>query len=276
MRRDNSLKNAGRILFGCVFFLSFANKQEIVVTNDIVYGEAVNDKGVHQTLLMDSYYANCTDDNKVGTKKPAIVFVHGGGFRGGDKQQTMYIRMCQSFAEAGYVAFSVNYRLSSQGKITLSVLDRAVCDVLTAFRWIVAHSDDYDIDTTKMLIAGDSAGGGIVVNTAYSDEGRKMIVGCINLWGGLPFSPSDPEADRYGHPVNYYPIPSDTPPMCIFHSKGDDIIPVSTSINLANELKSKGIRHELHLLESTNHYPEYLADHFIPIMIAFANTLISL
>jgi acetyl esterase/lipase len=125
-----------------------------------------------------------------------------------------------------------------------------------------------------MFIAGDSAGGGIVVNTAYSDEGKAMIAGCINLWGGLPFSPTEPEADQYGQPVNYYPITADTPPTCIFHSTGDDIIPVSTSINLAHELKSKGIVHELHLLDSNDHYPENLADQFIPVMMTFTGKII--
>jgi len=255
-----------------IFHFSFfiLSAQEVVVKNNIAYGEAVNDKQVNQTLLMDIYRT----DNSPGMKKPAIIFVHGGGFRGGDKQQDMYIKMCRTFAQAGYVSFSVNYRLSSQGKITLPVLENTLSDVLTAFRWILSHNDEYGIDPTKMLIAGDSAGGGIVVNVAYSDEGRKMIAGCINLWGGLPFSPTDPDADRYGHPVNYYPIPADAPPTCIFHSKGDEVIPVSTSINLTNELKTKGIAHEIHILDSPDHYPENLSDQFIPVMIAFANHIV--
>jgi len=243
---------------------------DLSIKNNIVYGEAMNDRQVMQPLLMDMYAI----DNIPAKKKPAIVFVHGGGFRGGDKQQAMYIKMCQAFANAGYVAFSVNYRLSSFGKITLPVLNNAQSDVLITFRWILAHSDEYGIDPKKMLIAGDSAGGGIVVNTAYCDEGKAMIAGCINLWGGLPFSPNEPEIDKYGQPVNYYPIETNVPPTCIFHSKGDDIIPVSTSINLANELKAKGIIHELHLLDSDSHFPENLADQFIPVMIAFANKII--
>jgi acetyl esterase/lipase len=244
---------------------------DIPVINNIVYGEAVNDKNINQTLLMDMYRTERTP----ATKKPTIIFVHGGGFRGGDKQQAMYIKMCRAFAEAGYVAFSVNYRLSTYGKITLPVLNNARSDVLTAFRWIRAHSDEYGIDPEKMLIAGDSAGGGIVVNTAYCDEGKAMIAGCIDLWGGLPFSHSEPEIDKYGQPVHYDPITANVPPTCIFHSKGDDIVPVSSSINLAYELKEKGIVHELHLLESADHYPENMADEFIPVMIAFANQIIS-
>ena len=177
-------------------------KGDVLVKKNIAYGNALNDKNVNQTLLMDIYRT----DDLPEKKKPAIIFVHGGGFSGGDKQQSMYIKMCREFAKAGYVSFSVNYRLSSHGKITFPILENARCDALAAFRWILAHSDEYGIDPSKMLIAGDSAGGGIVVNTAYSDEGRSMIAGCINLWGGLPFSQSEPEADRYGYPVNYYPF----------------------------------------------------------------------
>ena len=260
-----------KIIFAGVYLFSVSccDVREVNVKSDIKYGEAVNDKDILQPLLMDMYYTG----ELSGKKRPAIIFVHGGGFRTGDKQQAMYIKMCRAFAEAGYISFSVNYRVSTHGKITLPVLNNTLNDVLLAFRWILEHSDEYGVDPAKMLIAGDSAGGGIVVNMAYSNEGRELIAGCIDLWGGLPFSHSEPDVDRYGQPVNYNPIPSGVPPTCIFHSKGDDIIPVATSINLANELKEKGIVHEIHLLNSADHYPENMADQFIPVMIAFANKI---
>jgi len=257
--------------FVFVFLMICRIQPEVHVKNNIRYGEAVNDKNILQPLLMDMYFMG----GRPKKKSPVAVFVHGGGFRAGDKQQAMYIKICREFAKAGYVTFSINYRLNTQGKVTFPTLDNAVSDVLTAFRWIQAHSNKYGIDPAKMIIVGDSAGGGIVVNTAYSDEGREMIAACIDLWGGLPFSQSAPDVDRYGQPVNYLPIKTGAPPTCIFHSNGDTVIPVSTSLTLANELKAKGVDHEIHIIDSANHYPEYMADQFIPIMITFANRIVN-
>ena len=267
-----------KIIFTLIFTLAgiyFAiattdNNINVRVHYNIVFGEAINDRNISQPLRMDIYLT----DSLPKVKRPVAVFVHGGGFKAGDKQQDMYIRMCREFAEEGYVSLAVNYRLTRQEKVTLPVLNNAVDDVLSAIRWIRTHHDEYAIDTTKVIIIGDSAGGGIVVNTAYSDEGRQLIACCIDLWGGLPFSQNEPDINQYGQPVNYNPIQSDAPPTCIFHSDGDAVIPVSTSLNLADELKTKGITHEIHILDSPDHYPEYLADQFIPLMIDFANRII--
>ena len=259
-------------VFTFVYLLSasFVSIQEVNIKNDIQYGEAVNDKHITQPLLMDLYFIGQLPKQK----SPAIIFVHGGGFKTGDKQQDMYIKMCRKFAKVGYVSFSINYRLSTQEKITLPILDNAVNDVLTAIKWIQVHCDEYGIDSKKMIVVGDSAGGGIVVNAAYSDEGKKWIAACIDLWGGLPFSQNEPDINKYGQPVNYHPVQTDIPPTCIFHSREDDIIPVSTSLNLSDELKSKGIEHEIHILDSADHYPENMAKQFIPIMIDFVGRIV--
>ena len=246
---------------------------EVKVESDIQFGVAVNDRNIEQALLMDMYYSEGSNSNY---KKPVVVLVHGGGFTGGDKKQSLYIKMAERFAKAGYVSFSVNYRLHSQGKIDITVLDNAVSDLFSAIRWILMHSEEYGIDPDKIIIAGDSAGGAIVINAAYSDSGKNLIKGCINLWGGLCFNRLNEYANQWGEPVNYYPIAPDIPPTCIVHGDKDQIVPFRTSENLADELKRLGVYYEFHVFQGAPHYPERMAYKFIPIMIKFSNKILKL
>ncbi|MCL1932748.1 MAG: alpha/beta hydrolase fold domain-containing protein [Candidatus Azobacteroides sp.] len=248
----------------------FLNQSEVKVENDIRYGEAVNDRNINQALLMDRYYL---EENNSKEKKPAVILVHGGGFNLGDKKQELYVKMAEAFVSAGYVSFSVNYRLNSTGKINVNDLDNAVSDLLSAVYWIQTHSDEYGINPDKIIIAGDSAGGGIVINTAYSDSGKTRISGCIDLWGGLCFNRLNKDANQWGEPVNYYPIKKDVPPTCIIHGDKDEVVPFRTSEDLADELARSGVYHELHILKGALHYPEAMADEFIPIMINFADKI---
>jgi acetyl esterase/lipase len=85
---------------------------------------------------------------------PAIVFVHGGGWRTGvrDNFAPMAIRM----AERGYAAATVSYRLSPQARYPA-----AIHDVKAAVRWVRAHAGAYAIDPGRIAVAGGSAGGQI-------------------------------------------------------------------------------------------------------------------
>ena len=75
---------------------------------DIEYGEAYNNKtNEYQKLKLDAYFPPESDQRDV---RPAVVFMHGGGFSSGDKMSGS--KFAQELARRGYVAFSVNYRLT--------------------------------------------------------------------------------------------------------------------------------------------------------------------
>lgn len=259
----------------CLFFwsdnpLATTLKEDLKVVKDICYGESVNDRNIIQPLLMDMY----KKPENVKLLKPVIILVHGGGFNLGDKQQDLYIKMARTFAAEGYVSFSINYRLTTHKCVDLSVLENAVADVIKAIQWIKAHSKEYGIDPEKIIIAGDSAGGGIVVNAAYSTFGRQNISGCIDLWGGLSFNRLNNNINHWGEPINYYPIAIDVPPTCIIHGDKDEVIPFYTSEHLKEKLDELNIYNELHVLKDALHYPEAMSDEFIPIMLRFANYIV--
>ncbi len=83
---------------------------------------------------------------------PCILFVHGGGWRSGDK--SMEWTQAIAMAQRGCVTVTVEYRRSLE-----AMYPAAVYDVKAALRWIRAHAREYRIDTTRIAIAGTSAGG---------------------------------------------------------------------------------------------------------------------
>ena len=90
-------------------------------------------------------------------KRPAIIFIHGGGWRNGDKAQGLWRSLPLVFAEKGYVCASLNYRLLGEAGFPACIED---CK--NAVRWLRAHAYHYDIDPTRIGAFGISAGGHLV------------------------------------------------------------------------------------------------------------------
>ncbi|MHC4567984.1 MAG: alpha/beta fold hydrolase, partial [Planctomycetota bacterium] len=91
------------------------------------------------------------------TPRPAIVFVHGGGWRSGDKRRENFLRPTLDFAAKGYVCVTVNYRLLNETSIA-----GCVEDVKCAVRWLRAHADQYGVDPKRIGAYGNSAGAHLV------------------------------------------------------------------------------------------------------------------
>ena len=99
--------------------------------------------------------------------RPAIVFVHGGGWRAGVRANfaPMAIRM----AERGYAAATIDYRLASDAPYPA-----AIHDVKAAVRWVRAHAADYGIDPARIAVAGASAGGQIAALTGVTNAESRF------------------------------------------------------------------------------------------------------
>lgn len=90
---------------------------------------------------------------KVQTGKvPAILCIHGGGFRAGKREG--WDARCKLLAEQGYVAATVTYRLAPKHQFPA-----AVEDVKAAVRWLRANAEKYSIDPDRIGVVGESAGG---------------------------------------------------------------------------------------------------------------------
>lgn len=87
----------------------------------------------------------------LGTRCPALLYIHGGGFRILSKD-THWV-MALAFARRGFVVFNVSYRLAPG-----HAFPAALQDVCAAWTWMVAHADKYGADLSELVVAGESAG----------------------------------------------------------------------------------------------------------------------
>ncbi|AUD00888.1 nucleoside hydrolase-like domain-containing protein [Spirosoma pollinicola] len=87
-----------------------------------------------------------------GKARPAIVMIHGGGWRSGDRSHNN--TLAGQLAAKGFVAVPVEYRLSTE-----ALYPAAVHDIKAAIRWVQANAKKYGVDPNRMVVLGFSAGG---------------------------------------------------------------------------------------------------------------------
>jgi acetyl esterase/lipase len=112
---------------------------------------------------------------------PAVVLVHGGGWRSGVRQNLapMAIRL----AQRGYAAATVSYRLSPEARYPA-----AIDDVRASVRWLRAHALQYRVDPARIAIAGGSAGGQIASLVGVTGSGEGALQAIVNIDGLSDFT----------------------------------------------------------------------------------------
>lgn len=100
---------------------------------------------------------------------PAIVCIHGGGFRAGNRQH--HDRLCLQLAERGYVAVTVSYRLAPKHQFPA-----AVHDVKAAVRWLRANAGKFGVDPERIGATGDSAGGHLALFLGVTGDVKEFDV----------------------------------------------------------------------------------------------------
>lgn len=154
-----------------------AGAQGVVdVRRDVQYGTASG-----QALRLDAYVPPAT-----GAARPAVLLIHGGGFRAGDKET--FEPEARKLAAKGWVAFSVNYRLNETPAFPAE-LD----DVQSAVRWVRSNAAAYHVDPERIGVLGESAGGTLAALLATSGRGSRTTGARVRVavsWSG----PMDLEA----------------------------------------------------------------------------------
>jgi acetyl esterase len=92
---------------------------------------------------------------------PVVLYVHGGGFRILSKD-THWV-MAQAFAREGYLVFNINYRLAPRHPYPA-----AIEDACAALAFVVEHAKEYGGDPSRLVLAGESAGGNLVTALAVA------------------------------------------------------------------------------------------------------------
>jgi acetyl esterase/lipase len=227
--------------------------EEVEIKKDIHFTTSQNEQGEMVDLLLDIY----TPAGDRETGRPVIVWIHGGGFRGGDRTQKYIVMMATRFAKKGYVCISPEYRLRSdpQADIYGTIAD-AVADAGACLAWLRVHGQELGVDTSKIIVGGGSAGGILASNFCLSDRSlypglnRSGVKGFVNLWG----SPGG----RWGG----LEVSDEAIPTVIVHGTADQSVPYEGSVKMKQSLDAKGVKCELITYEGAAHTPVKQIDDF--------------
>jgi acetyl esterase/lipase len=219
----------------------------VVTKTDVIYGRVEG-----AALLANIAYPDGP------SLKPAIISVHGGRWRAGNRADASSIKVTQ-WAEFGYFAMSIDYRLVGGSPAPAPYLD-----MLCAIRWLHAHADEYRIDPERVYLIGQSAGGQMVSLFATAgdagfprvggwEKARTDVKAVISVaatyelnslsWGNLwtPVDGKVEDARRLASPINH--VNSSMKPLLVIHSDDDKSVPVQQAADMVEKLKAAGVQH---------------------------------
>ena len=174
---------------------------------------------------LEVYFPKNHDPTKA--KVPGIIFFHGGGWGGGNRDAFKY--QCDYFAKRGLVAATVTYRLASKeaGKeLEKGQSRKRICmpDAKSAIRWFKANADELGIDPKRVIAGGGSAGGHISLvathnpglNHADDDKSIDTSVAALVL-----FNPALQDSDAKDPDINVIEMlkPTSPPTIAFFGDK---------------------------------------------------------
>jgi acetyl esterase/lipase len=236
---------------------------------DVVYGEVPG----YRPLELDLYLPE--GRSRTGGPVPVIVHVHGGGWRRGSRRHPLPVLGADFFdrlAAQGFAVAAIDYRLSGEARYP-APLD----DVRTAIGWIGEYAAGYELDTGRVFLWGDSAGGHLALLAALTGAAAHGVVAWFPVTdlaglpsdvadaGGIPDpGPESREALLLGAPASSVPglareaspvshASAAAPPVLLMHGAADDLVPPAQSIRLAEALRAAGATADLELVPGATH-----------------------
>jgi acetyl esterase/lipase len=237
----------------------------IEVVRDVVYATAATSSGETIELKLDAAFPSQSG----GKALPAIVYIHGGGWRTGSKD--MGLRPSIALALGGYFACTIQYRLTDQ-----ATYPAAVHDCKAAIRFLRANAEELGIDPERIGVWGHSAGGHLsallgtsgntsildgTVGTLEMDKNISTAVQCvvdisgptdlskdanegmISQWLGGPVRDNQDRA-KQASPLTY--VDAKDPPVLIIHGTEDRLVNIDRHARVFEAaLKDAGVAVEL-------------------------------
>ena len=254
------------------------SKSKVHFIPDVVYSQVPTFETPNKLLQMDILQP------QIKEKMPAVIFVTGGGFISANRARMPQLRMFLD--EKNYFVASINYRT-----VPNSCFPAPIEDVKSAIRFIKANSAKFNVDSKRIAIIGDSAGGYLTSFAAVTNDSTEFNIGdnlnqsskisaAVNLYGIVDISAVDDFPQMLQslqnvpiektNPINY--ISDNSAPMLIMHGTSDNIVSPQQTDLLFQALKNAGVEAERYIIPNANHADGYwLQDEVFNIIFEFLN-----
>ena len=244
-----------------------------------------------------------------GSPRPVLVFVHGGGWVSGAKEDA--VLWLVPWLQAGWAAVNVEYRLAR-----VAHAPAAVEDVRCALRWVDRYAKDHGLDASRVVMSGDSAGGPLALMAALAPESAGLDRGCTvpypagtNSWVSVPARDVKPaavvawypitdvasmlsgsgargyavewignrrDADKAAalvSPIEY--VGAGAPPVITIHGDADPVVPHAHAARLHAALDKAGVKNRLVTIPGGAHgrFPPAEMDRAYDDIVAFLGGL---
>lgn len=223
---------------------------------------------------------------KAEAKMPVMVFIHGGGWGGGNKYKIAgapFFGTLQTLLKNGIACATIEYRLTRAGKST--VFD-CVIDCKDAVRFLIKNADEFSLDANRVGVWGDSAGGHLCLMTALADnkifkgddslKKYKPRFSCVASYFPLTsfVNPEYLKGSNFEDPNRFIPllggpvsekqelakllspvewIDKNSPPVLLLHGEADNVLPISQSIYFEEVGKEQGADVQLLKVKNAGH-----------------------
>ncbi len=221
-----------------------------------------------QTTLTTYILSDVFINDTIWKKRPAVIICPGGGYEYTSPREAEPIAM--AYCNAGFHSFVLDYSIAP------SAWPAPTTELSKAIMYVREHADEFNIDADKIFVAGFSAGGHLaasigvhwnhpdVVKFSGAKNGENKPSGIILSY---PVITGEIERSHAGTintfvsgrddvaPLAYLEnyVTKDTPEMFIWHTFTDDVVPVISSLRIANALEANNVKFELHIYPYGGH-----------------------
>jgi|SRR5450631_2788341 acetyl esterase/lipase len=245
---------------------NFPHEQGFTLTSDVTYTT-----GAQGPLKADVFIP------RGAGPFPGIVFIHGGGWKNGDRHQM--IKLIQALAEDGYVGFTIDYDVDPVH------FPASFHESLAAVKFFREHAAEYQLDPARVAVAGSSAGGELAALVALDPEGatfdnaptakqakagtQARVQAAVILNGVLDLTAQDESAstsvaDYLGGPCSnrqrdckdaspQFHVHGGAPPFYVGHGTADQSVPFAEAVAFTNALKAANVPVQFFQAEGGKH-----------------------
>ncbi len=193
-------------------------------------------------VSLTSYIQDASPEYAGIKTRPAVLIIPGGGYAICSDRFADCVAF--GYLNAGFHAFVLRYTLANKGRWPAPLNDYE-----NAMTYILAHAEEWGVDTSRIAVCGSSAGGHLAACAATMGQHRPAAA--ILGYPALRQDIADACAPGMPSPLNY--VDEHTPPCFIYGARDDELVSINSSIEMQQKLYDNGVPFEVHIYARGKH-----------------------